>query len=81
MGIRWVVLTTAPDQIVAEIWAEMLRTEGLPARVHPGDVVGFLGVGTRGVRILTSEATLQRAHDLLEELTSKDDNGPYEITS
>ncbi len=49
----WADLTTAPNLLVAELWCQLLREAGIPARVHPGDVPLFpaLGLGAGGVRL------------------------------
>lgn len=35
--MEWVVLETAPDQIIAEMWVELLRNNGVPAFVRVPD--------------------------------------------
>ncbi len=49
----WADLATAPNLLVAELWCQLLREAGIPARVHPGDVPLFpaLGIGAAGVRV------------------------------
>ncbi|MER3450260.1 MAG: hypothetical protein C4315_11000 [Chloroflexota bacterium] len=49
----WADLTTAPNLLVAELWCQLLREAGIPARVHPGDIPLFpaLGIGAGGVRV------------------------------
>jgi hypothetical protein len=61
----WVHLTTAPDQITAEIWVAILRDEGVPAMIRPSDVVSYLGVSAFGCRLLVREEDLERARDVL----------------
>ncbi len=61
----WMVLVTAPNQIIAEVWAEFLQSQGLPCRVHPGDVSGFLGLKPYGVRLLTQEPYIYICKKLL----------------
>ena len=63
-AVRWAYLTTAPDQIVAEMWRDMLAKEGVPARVRPGDVSTFLGVSSYPCRILVAEDQLETAREL-----------------
>jgi hypothetical protein len=64
----WVVLTTAPDQTIAETWKEMLADEGVEVRVAPGDVTSFLGISSRPCRLLVSAADAERARTLLGEM-------------
>ncbi len=47
--MKWALLTTAPDELTAEMWAEILHSEGIPARIKPGDAVSFLGVSANMV--------------------------------
>jgi hypothetical protein len=62
---NWVHLATAPDQITAEIWVDMLRQEGITAMIRPSDAVSFLGVSAVSCRVQTREADLARAREVL----------------
>ena len=55
--MKWVVFATAPDQIMAEIWVQLVRSEGIPCRLQPGDTTNFLGVSATPVRLMTLERT------------------------
>ena len=59
--MKWVVFATAPDQIMAEIWVQLVRSEGIPCRLQPGDTTNFLGVSAAPVRLMTLEADAERA--------------------
>jgi hypothetical protein len=63
----WVVVTTAPDQVTAEMWVAMLRDEGIPAMIRPSDAVSFLGVAGFGCRLQVREEDLERAREVLGE--------------
>ena len=65
--MNWVTLATAPDQIVAEMWREMLVAEGVPATLRAGDTTSFLGVTLLPCRVLVAENELARAKELLED--------------
>ncbi len=65
MEVEWVYLTTAPDQVTAEMWAELLRNAGVEARLNPGDAVSFLGVSPRPCRLLVAVRDLTRAREVL----------------
>ena len=66
--IHWVYLTTAPDQLTAEMWSELLRNEGLPAMVHTGLISSYhLGVSGLPCRLMVPEDRLEEARRLLEE--------------
>jgi hypothetical protein len=53
--LRWVNLATAPDQLTAEMWCELLRNEGIPAMVRPSDAMSFMGVSPKTTRIVVAE--------------------------
>jgi hypothetical protein len=61
---KWVHLTTAPDQITADIWIDILRDGGIRAMIRPSDVVSFLGVSSYGCRIQVPEEDLARAREV-----------------
>lgn len=63
----WVVLTEAPDQIIAEAWIDVLRQEGIPARVAAGDVTSFLGVSSFPCRVLVPAELAGRAAEALAD--------------
>jgi hypothetical protein len=62
---KWVHLATAPDQITAEIWVDILRQEGITAMIRPSDAVSFLGVSAVSCRVQTREEDLVRAREVL----------------
>ena len=64
--MKWVVFATAPDQIMAEIWVQLVRGEGIPCRLQPGDTTNFLGVSAAPVRLMTLESDAERAAKVLE---------------
>ncbi len=71
--IRWLHLTTAPDQLTAEMWSELLRNEGLPTMVHTGHVSSsHLGISGLPCRIMVPEDQLEEAKRLLEERLGPD---------
>ena len=78
--MKWVVFATAPDQIMAEIWVQLVRAEGIPCRLQPGDTTNFLGVSAAPVRLMTLEAEADRAAEVLErgEEVEEDDALPQE---
>ena len=64
--MKWVVFATAPDQIMAEMWVQLVRSEGIPCRLQPGDITNFLGVSATPVRLMTLERDAERAAEVLE---------------
>lgn len=62
---EWVVLRTAPNQIVAELWRDLLLTEGIPATLSQGDVISFLGVSPFPCRLLVPTGSREAAELVL----------------
>ncbi len=67
---RWVPLTTAPHQIVAELWQQVLADEGIPTRLQSGDYNSYLGVTAFPVRMLVLDSDHDAAQRVLDELAS-----------
>ncbi len=68
---RLVYLATAPNQIIAESWAELLRREGIPCLVRDDrPPSSYLGVVFFPCRLFVGEDRLEEARQLLEELTA-----------
>ena len=65
--MKWVLLTTAPDQLQAEMWRDLLVEEGFSALVRSGDTASFLGVSAYPCRILVPEGQRERAREVLDE--------------
>lgn len=65
--MKWVTLTTAPDQIVAEMWRDLLIGEGVVAALQSGDTTSFLGVTLLPCRVVVAENELARAKEILED--------------
>jgi hypothetical protein len=65
--MKWEYLTTAPDQLTAEIWLEILQNEGIPAMLEPSDAVSFLGVSAMPCRLMVPEGLVKEALAILGE--------------
>lgn len=65
--MKWVTLVTAPDQLAAEMWSELLNRRGVPTLVRPGDTASFLGVSAYPCRILVDDEYLEEALEILRE--------------
>jgi hypothetical protein len=65
---KWVVLTTAPDQLTAEMWQDILLQQGIPAMINPQDAVSFLGVSAFPCRIMVAPDHLKQAKEILASL-------------
>ena len=71
--MSWVHLTTAPDQITAEMLVDALREAGVAAMIRPSDAVSFLGVSPFGCRVQVREEDLDRAREIAGVGLSDDD--------
>jgi hypothetical protein len=65
---KWILLTTAPDQLTAEIWKDILVQEGIPAMVNAGDTISFLGLSSFPCRIMVAYGYRKRAQEILASL-------------
>jgi len=65
--MKWVYLATAPDQLTAEMWREILLDEGIPAMLESSDAVTFLGISPFPCRLMVSEDRLKEAEAILAE--------------
>ena len=65
--MKWVYLTTAPDQWTAEIWRTFLLEEGVPVLIETGDVTSFLGTSPFPVRLVVDSDRKEEAIELLSQ--------------
>lgn len=71
--MNWEVLTTAPDQLIAESWCGLIRSAGIDCKLQPGDAVGFMGVSVFPVRIMVRASDVERAQAVLDSFVSATD--------
>ena len=64
----WVVFATAPDQLTAEMWQDLLSQANIRCQLRAGDTFGFLGVSPSPVRLVTPQEDAEIARDALETL-------------
>lgn len=64
---RWVHLATAPDQLIAEMWLELLQDQGIPAMIRARDTVSFLGISTMPCQVLVPREYLAEAALALQD--------------
>ena len=70
--MKWVMAATAPDQLTAEMWRELLVNAQVPARLQSGDINSFLGVSAHPCRVLVPDHLEAQARALLEEYLGRD---------
>ncbi len=66
---EWICVATAPDQLLAEMWQEVLREASIPSMLAPQDTISFLGVATTPVRIMVPRAMSAQAEEILKNLS------------
>ncbi len=71
--MKWVTLTTAPNEPIGQSWVELLVKHGVPAHVAANTMLSLAGGGAMPVRIMIPEDRLSDAEAKLEELV-----GPWE---
>ena len=64
--MEWKYLTTAPNQLTAEMWRDTLIDEGIPAKIAPQDVISFMGVSSMPCRLMVPEERVEEAAKILE---------------
>ncbi len=62
---RWVEFATAPDQLTAETWSELVRNQGCPCFAK-SDGISFLGVSMTPVRLMAPSDRVDEAREILE---------------
>jgi len=65
---KWLLLITAPDQLTAEIWKDILLQQGIPAMLNPADTASFMGVSSFPCRIMVASGYRKRAREILASL-------------
>jgi hypothetical protein len=78
---QWLLLTTAPDQLTAEIWTDILNQNGIPAMVDPRDAISFMGVSSLPCRIMVAYGSRQKAQEILDSLKPEEQNDEDQRTS
>ena len=63
---KLVTFATAPDQITAEMWRDLVRQAGVDCALQPGDMIGFIGVTAAPVRLITRPRDADRARRALD---------------
>ena len=71
--MKWKLLTTAPDQLTAEMWCNVLREAGITAMIEPRDAVSFLGISPFPCRVMVPEGMVEEAREMLSDYTEQGD--------
>lgn len=70
--MKLVRLLTAPNQLVAEMWRDLLVEEGIPVSLQPDDSPTYLGVSPKPCRLMVPQEWLKEAQALLTRHGSGD---------
>ena len=73
--MKWTHLTTAPDQLTAEMWRDLLLGEGIPAMLRGGDTTSYFGVTPFPRPILVDETREDEARRALEGYLGRELDG------
>ncbi len=65
--MKWVYLATAPNQLEAEMWRDLLASEGFAVTVRGGDTISYLGMSNYPSTILVDEEQHDAARKVLDE--------------
>ncbi len=68
--MKLIPVATAPDQLVAEMWRDLLAQEGIPATIRAGDTISFMGLSAFPCRLLVPEEQADSAREVLDRLTA-----------
>jgi hypothetical protein len=71
--MRWVRLTTAPNEPIGQSWVELLRKHGLPAYLRTETVATLVSGGSHPVALMVPADRKQEGQALFERLV-----GPWE---
>lgn len=79
--MEWVALVTAPNQLIAEMWCEVLQKEGVPAFAKfpaNGLYIGlvFGSAAPNGCWVMVPEERLKEATTILEPILRGKPPGP-----
>jgi hypothetical protein len=58
-------LATAPSQMVAEMWRDLLEDHGIAALIRPGDAFYLFGAAGQACQVLVPAPQLAEARELL----------------
>ena len=72
--MKWVYLATAPNQLEAEMWRELLANEGFAVAVRGGDTSSYLGMSNYPSTIMVDEEQHDAAKKLLDESFARADD-------
>lgn len=66
--MNWKLLSTAPNQITAESWSELLKVNGFNSKIIDSTNYVYIGISNSPVRLFVSENDYLPAKKLLSEM-------------
>lgn len=72
----WSYVATAPDQLTAELWQQLLSEDAIPSMLAPQDTISFLGLSSAPVRLMVPSDLEIRARNLLARSLERGNEKP-----
>lgn len=69
---EWAAVEVAPNRVIAEMWQEILKDEGIPSVIEAGSEASFLGISSLPCRLMVPEERLEEARTVLSEIQVED---------
>jgi hypothetical protein len=69
--MKWLTVVTAPDKMTAEMWAELLHNEGIPALVQEIGLSVYLGPIATRCNLKVPEERIEEARALFESIDTE----------
>lgn len=66
--MAWVTVATAPSQIIAEMWQQLVEDAGIEARILPSAAAVFGGVMNSPCRVQAPEERARDARSVLSQV-------------
>lgn len=76
--MRWVRLTTAPNEPIGQSWVELLRKHGIPAYLRVETFSSLITGGSRPVWLMVPADRQEEGRALFEQLIGPWDEKPAE---
>lgn len=77
--MNWIAVTTAPNEPMGEVLAQLLRNNNIPAQVRTEALSVYIGSGMTPVRVMVPENRQAESLALLEQIVGPwDPNEPLE---
>ncbi len=65
---EFVYLATAPNQIIAEMWVQVLKQENIPSYFRSSSVQSYLGTSFTPCQVMVSKSKLSEAAAVIQSI-------------